>query len=213
MNQYKDMTDEYLIKNYVPDVYQKSIFSIDYEQLKKAGIKVISFDIDDTIVPIEKRNPPKAAITLFENLRKMGFKVFLMSNAKEERVERFGEKLNAMYISRAEKPDTACLEAIREAYIEKTGIDITNDKMAHIGNSMTRDVAVGKTYGAITCLVRDAGKLPDVGKKLKLHKTEGQKLREVLKERGIWRMHHKNDPDDQYYQLEATYLAQNNKKD
>lgn len=212
MNQYKTMTDEYLIKNYVPDVYQKSIFSIDYEQLKKAGVKVISFDIDDTIVPIEKHNPTKAPITLFENLKKMGFEVFLMSNAKEERVKRFGEKLNAIYISRALKPDTACLEAIRKAYSDKNGVDVTPKEMAHVGNSMTRDVAVGKSFGAIACLVRDVGILPDTGKKLNPFKTEGQKLREVLKERGIWRKHHINEKDDQYYQLEDTYLSQPNKK-
>ena len=83
MNQYKTMTDEYLIKNYVPDVYQKSIFSIDYEQLKKAGVKVISFDIDDTIVPIEKHNPTKAPITLFENLKKWALKFFLCPMPKK----------------------------------------------------------------------------------------------------------------------------------
>lgn len=57
MNQYQTMTDEYLKAIYVPDIYQKSIYSIDYKQLKEAGIKLISFDIDDTIVPIEKRSP------------------------------------------------------------------------------------------------------------------------------------------------------------
>ena len=51
------MDDEYLIKTYVPDVFQKSIFNIDYDKLKAAGIKLISFDIDDTIVPIEKGKP------------------------------------------------------------------------------------------------------------------------------------------------------------
>ena len=212
MNQYKTMTDEYLIKNYVPDVYQKSIFSIDYEQLKKAGVKVISFDIDDTIVSIAKHDPDKAAVTLFHNLRNEGFDVYLVSNANEDRVKLFGEKLNAMYISRAVKPDIACLEAIRKAYSDNNGVDVTPKEMAHVGNSMTRDVAVGKSFGAIACLVRDVGILPDIGKKLNPFKTEGQKLREVLKERGIWRKHHINEKDDQYYQLEDTFLSQPNKK-
>lgn len=212
MNQYKTMTDEYLIKNYVPDVYQKRIYSIDYSQLKKAGVKVISFDIDDTIVSIAKHDPDKAAVTLFHNLRNEGFDVYLVSNANEDRVKRFGEKLNAMYISRAVKPDIACLEAIRKAYSDKNGVDVTPKEMAHVGNSMTRDVAVAKSFGAIACLVRDVGILPDTGKKLNPFKTEGQKLREVLKERGIWRKHHINEKDDQYYQLEDTYLSQPNKK-
>lgn len=135
MSVFENMTDEYLIKNYVPDVYQKSIYSIDYGQLKKAGVKVISFDIDDTIVSIGKHDPDKAAVTLFHNLRNEGFDVYLVSNANEDRVKRFGEKLNAMYISRAVKPDIACLEAIRKAYSDKNGVDVTPKEMAHVGNS------------------------------------------------------------------------------
>ena len=201
MNQFKSMNDEYLIKNYVPDVYQKNIFSIDYEQLKNAGVKVISFDIDDTIVSIAKHEPTKAAITLFQNLKNDGFDVYIVSNAGEDRVKRFGEKLKAVHISKALKPDVACLEAIRKVYIEKTGTDITPDKMAHVGNSMTRDIAVGKTYGVIACLVRDVGVIPKIGRILNPKDTEGQKLRKVLIERDIWRKHHLKENGDQYYQL------------
>ena len=32
---------------FVPDVYQKSIYKIDYGKLKEKGIMLISFDIDD----------------------------------------------------------------------------------------------------------------------------------------------------------------------
>ena len=185
MSIYKTMTDEYLIKNYVPDVYQKSIFSIDYSQLKKAGVKVISFDIDDTIVSIAKHDPDNAAVTLFQNLKNEGFELYIVSNANEKRVKHFGEKLNAMYISRAVKPDTTCLEAIRKSYSDKNGEDVTPKEMAHVGNSMTRDVAVANSFGAIACLVRDAGKMPKAGRILNPKDTDGQKLREVLKERCI----------------------------
>lgn len=208
MNQYKDMADDYLIKTYVPDVYQKSIFKINYKQLENSGIKLISFDIDDTIVPIEKHNPTKAAITLFENLRRMGFKIVLVSNANDNRVQRFGKKLGVKCISRASKPNTVALETIRQMYIEKYKTELSKKEMAHVGNSMIKDVATGNTYGVTTCLVRNVGKLPTIGKALNPLKTEGQLLREVLLERGIWRKHHLKDKGDQYYQLEETYLAQ-----
>lgn len=44
----KEMTDEHL-EFFIPSVYQYSIYDIDYEKLKKSGITLISFDIDDTI--------------------------------------------------------------------------------------------------------------------------------------------------------------------
>lgn len=208
MNQYKTMTDEYLRKTYVPDVYQKSIFSIDYQQLKNAGIKLISFDIDDTIVPIEKQKPTKAAITLFDQLKLMGFEIFLVSNANDDRVQHFGDLLNVSCISKASKPHIDSFEQIRQMYTEMNNTDIYPAEMAHVGNSMIKDVATGNTYGVTTCLVRDVGKIPTTGRKLNPFKTEGEQLRKVLLERGIWRKHHLKAPNDQYYQLEDTPSAQ-----
>lgn len=210
MNQYKDMTPEYLIKTYVPDVYQKNIFNIDYEQLKNAGIKLISFDIDDTIVPIEKHDPTKAAITLFEKLKKMGFELILVSNANDDRVQRFGEQLGVRCISRASKPHTDAFETIRQMYIKEFNEEISPKEMAHVGNSMIKDVATGNTYGVTTCLVRDVGILPPI--KRRFVQTEGKLLRKALLEKSIWRKHHLKDKGDQYYQLEETYLAQKNEK-
>ena len=55
-------------KYYVPDVYQPSIYSIDYQKLKDAGVQLISLDIDDTITDLENQNPPKKVRRLFEHL-------------------------------------------------------------------------------------------------------------------------------------------------
>lgn len=209
MNQYKTMPDEYLKAVYVPDIYQKSIYSVDYKQLREAGIKLISFDIDDTIVPIEKHSPTKSAITLFENLRLMGFELILFSNANNERTERFGEILGTDYISRAPKPHVINFTEICKRYKEKHNQKIKPDEIAHIGNNIIKDIAAGNTFGITTCFVRNVGKLPKIGRNLKPHKTEGQLLRKVLLERGIWRKHHLNKENDQYYQLNDTPLAQN----
>ena len=202
MNQYQTMTDEYLRKTYVPDVYEKSIFNIDYKQLQNAGIKLISFDIDDTIVPIEKPKPTKAAITLIEQLKLMGFEIYLVSNANDDRVDLFGDVLNVRCVSRASKPHIDAFEQIRQMYIEANNTDISPAEMAHVGNSMIKDVVTGNTYGVTTCLVRDVGILPKIGRKINPFKTEGEKLRKVLLKRGIWRKHHLKTKNDQYYQLD-----------
>lgn len=204
MNQYKTMPDEYLRKTYVPDVYQNSIFNIDYKQLQNAGIKLISFDIDDTIVPIEKQKPTKAAITLIEQLKLMGFAIYLVSNANDDRVKLFGDVLNVRCVSRASKPHIDAFEQIRQMYIEANNADLSPAEMAHVGNSMIKDAATGNTYGVTTCLVRDVGILPKTGRMLNPFKTEGEKLRKVLLERGLWRKHHLKAKNDQYYQLDDT---------
>lgn len=204
MNQYKTMSDEYLRKTYVPDVYQKSIFSIDYTQLKNAGIKLISFDIDGTIAPITQHSPEIAVVTLFEKLKFMGFEIFLLSNANDNRVKRFAKKLKVDGVARAEKPYISGFEAIQNMYKEKCDIEIAPEQIAHVGNHIIKDVGFGNTFGVTTCLVRNIGKIVHPKSMLNPKKSERQKLREVLLKRGIWRKHHLNAPDDQYYQLEET---------
>jgi len=199
MSKYKDMSDDYLRDTYVPDVYQKSIYAIDYQKLKAKGIKCITFDIDDTIAGLENVRlpmaaPPKAAVTLFEKLKAEGFIVVIFTNANEERGRRFYEALGADdYVARAEKPKTNNFQKI----LDKFSLD--KSQMAHVGNSILDDIAGGNVFGITTCLVRRVGNLSKVGKLF--GKTEGQKVREALKSRGIWRKHHKNKDDDQYYQL------------
>lgn len=197
MSKFKDMSDDYLRRNYVPAVYQPSIYAIDYQKLKDAGIKLISFDLDDTIADLIASDPPKAAITLFEDLKRMGFELMLLSNSWDARVGNFADKLgiSGNYIPRAEKPLTTHFQTMQDRFGVEKG------QMAHIGNSMLDDVAGGNVFGVTTCLVRRAGVTGRIiaGKPVK--KTEGQKLRKILTERGIWRKHHLQDEGDQYYQL------------
>ena len=202
MSKFKSMSDDYLRNTYVPDVYQKDIYAIDYLKLKAHGIKCISFDIDDTITGLENAilpnsKPPKAAITLFEKLKAAGFVVILLTNTHDDRGRRFCKILGANgYIARAKKPRTDNFRKILDDYgLEKSQI-------AHVGDSISNDVAGGNTFGIVTCLVRRVGALQAIGGKFVT--TEGQKLRKELKSRGLWRKHHKNDRNDQYYQLGET---------
>ena len=40
---------------FIPDIYQKSIYDINYKKLKKRGIKCILFDLDNTLITYEDR--------------------------------------------------------------------------------------------------------------------------------------------------------------
>ncbi|MBR1529295.1 MAG: hypothetical protein IJ642_08340 [Oscillospiraceae bacterium] len=199
MSKFESMSDAYLIKTYVPDIYQKNIYAIDYQKLKKAGIQVLTFDIDDTVAALEDWKPPKSAVTLFENLKLMGFEIYLLSNTKfDSRAERFGQRLGVEYIAHAHKPRITGLEEVQNRYLQKHGAPLLKAQMAHIGNSIISDVGSGNTFGIITGLVRNEGNLIKFSK---LIITEGKELRHELKKRDIWRKHHKYQHHDQYYQL------------
>lgn len=150
------------LRVYVPDIYQESIYTIDYETLKKNGILLLSFDIDDTLndsIDNKVRHFIRLDPTMLEEvkdqfgkLKKMGLTVTLLSNKKEEIVKSACEQLDAyFYVSEAKKPKTQGFERMLEEY------KIDKSQMVHIGNSIRDDIAGGNRAGVITCLIRRNG--------------------------------------------------------
>lgn len=84
----------------IPDAYYESIYKIDYDSLKKKGIKYIFFDIDNTIIPYKESFPSEEAIKLFKKIKK-DFNVYLFSNSRRKRVLDIAEGLDieAYYFS------------------------------------------------------------------------------------------------------------------
>lgn len=140
---YDTMPDEVLRRDFVPDVYQHDIYMIDYQRLKDAGIKLISFDIDDTIAGLEDFTASKEAKILIQKLRNMGFEIVLLTNAKDTRGSHFGKVLGVDYIARAKKPLSKNFELLQERY------GLEKNQMAHVGNSQINDIAGGNIFGII----------------------------------------------------------------
>lgn len=203
------MSDDEL-RRFVPDVYQKNIYKIDYRRFKERGIRLISFDIDDTIndvlfnnlqarIPGGKLTMSADARDLFRELKEMGFTVTLLTNAHTKIAQDTCEDLQADgYIARADKPDTRNFLRMMERYGAEPS------QTAHVGNSMRQDIAGGNLAGVTTCLVRRAGVSMKAGKfflKTAGLKTKGHLVRKRLLERDLWRKHHNCSKGDQYYQL------------
>ena len=214
----REMSDSELRATFIPDVYQKDIYCIDYQKLWDKGIRLLSYDIDDTIGDVFLHHigniVPGATITtypegkkakeLVERLHNIGFKVVLLTNAHQGIAKGTWEEIGADdYFEDAGKPETTAFYA----FMEKYGFD--KSQMAHVGNNIRQDVAGGNAAGVTTCLVRNNGFSMKVGKiilRAVNMRTKGHLLRVELKKRGIWRKHHKFHKNDQYYQLGETPL-------
>lgn len=81
----------------------ESAYSIDYEGLYQKGYRALIYDIDNTLVmhgaPADERS-----IKLIEKLKKIGFKITLLSNNKPGRVKMFNDSVKVNYICKAGKP-------------------------------------------------------------------------------------------------------------
>ena len=159
---------------YVPDIYQESIYKIDYETLISRGIKFLIFDLDNTLVTIKEKHARTVTKELFKNLKDKEFKILIASNSINARVKPFHDELKVDYIYSAKKPH---IEKIND-YIKNSKFSL--DQIAIIGDSMIDDVVCGNTIGITTILLDQIAKseFPIARlKRIKEHKIQ-KKLRD-----------------------------------
>ena len=87
----------------MPAARAKNVFDIPYQSLYQIGFKGLIFDIDQTLV-MHGAPATEQVIELFQNLKALGFQIFLLSNNDEERITEFNKHLSVPFILLAEKP-------------------------------------------------------------------------------------------------------------
>lgn len=135
------------MEKYIPDMYQKSIYTVDYQKLMDRGVKCILFDLDNTLVPFHIKHGNEKIKELFNNLREKGLKVIIFSNSPKSRVNVFKEELAVDCMPNAKKPSKKGFEAIMNKY----KYNIT--EVAIIGDQILTDIAGGNKVGITTVLV------------------------------------------------------------
>ncbi len=132
---------------FVPDIYQKSVYTINYKKLKKCGIKCLLIDLDNTITPASLNKPDKRIKTLFYELKTMGFKIIIISNSPKGRVEIFKNELQVDASAFAFKPRKDKYNKIMEIYKLKP------DEIAAIGDQLVTDVYGANRLGITSVLI------------------------------------------------------------
>ncbi|GGE38084.1 YqeG family HAD IIIA-type phosphatase [Streptococcus himalayensis] len=112
-----------------PYEFVDSVFTIDYEALKKQGFKAVIFDIDSTLVPHGRPSTP-AIDELFQMIHQLGLKTFLLSNNSSERIEQFIRNIDTEFISIANKPNKdAYLQAVERLGVKKEEVVFVGDQL------------------------------------------------------------------------------------
>ena len=140
------------MEKFIPDMYQKSIYHIDYDKLKEDGIKCLLIDLDNTCVPYKDKEPNKKLIDLFETLKDMDFKVIIFSNASKKRLYPFKNTLNVDCSAGSRKPSTRKLNKILKMF----KYDLS--EVVIIGDQLYTDILCGNRAGIKTILVNPMSK-------------------------------------------------------
>lgn len=138
--------------NFIPDMYQKSIYHIDYDKLKEDGIKCLLFDLDNTCVPFKDKNPNKKLIELFETLKDMDFKVIIFSNATKKRLTPFKNELRVDCSAGSRKPNSKKLLKVIKMF------NYNLSDVAIIGDQLYTDILCGNRVGIKTILINPMSK-------------------------------------------------------
>ncbi len=138
---------------FVPDIYQKSIYDIDYKKLKKNGIKCLIFDLDNTIAPVNVKSPNKKVKDLMADLKELKFKLLIVSNTTKKRVEPFKDILciDSSYFS---------LKPLKRKYIKIAKVyKFKENEIACIGDQLLTDIWGANRMGYTSILVNPIGTL------------------------------------------------------
>ena len=138
------------MQNFIPDMYQKSIYDIDYKKLKEKGIKCLLFDLDNTLVPGNIDIPTKKVKELFMTLEQ-DFKVIIISNSGKKRLIPFKEGLNVDVSASSHKPFKKKYLKIMKIYKFKY------HEIAAIGDQLLTDIYGANRVGITSILINQIG--------------------------------------------------------
>lgn len=136
-----------MFNKYFPDFYYNRVELIPIDLFLKNDIKLIIFDLDNTLVDFTYRLNPKVKKWIKE-LQSHGIDCQILSNSKREKyVSHIAKKINLKYICGAKKPNLIGFEKItKDKKIPKENIII-------IGDQLFTDIIGGKKFGIKTLLV------------------------------------------------------------
>ena len=121
---------------YLPDIYKRNIFDINYKKLKDAGIKCLIFDLDNTLAKIDSVDIDNKTKELIERLKKE-FIILIVSNSPKKRVKVFLDILDIDGYYFALKPSIRSLKRIKDKY------NLSNKNIAIIGDQFITDMKYG----------------------------------------------------------------------
>ena len=131
-----------------PDYYLDDVFLVPYEELWKKRIRGLIFDLDNTLAPYADKRPSAKVVALVKRLQRMGFRICLLTNNTNKRLDLFSGPLGLFGIANALKPFTRGVRQAMKHMGTKPG------HTAIIGDQLLSDVWAGKNARITTILVK-----------------------------------------------------------
>lgn len=130
-----------------PRYYVRHFEKMDIDRLKKAGIKVLLCDIDNTLVGHDDPKPDQSVVDFIDKVKESGIQVVLCSNSKKKRATRFSKDLHV------DKTYYYSMKPLGHNFIRASRYyKVKMKEMALIGDQMYTDMLGGNLWGLYTIL-------------------------------------------------------------
>ncbi len=133
-----------------PTVMKKRLVNLTTEELKELGVTTLLLDVDNTLSTHYSQMPLDGVVTWLEEMKQEGIGLFIVSNAKNKRVEPFAKQLGLSYFALCKKPlPFRILRAVKRLNVSKGSVMLCGDQLF-------TDMLSGYFAGMKTMLVEPA---------------------------------------------------------
>ena len=130
-----------------PDIRKQHITDLGVGELRAMGVRGLLLDADNTLTTHKSGVLADGVAAWLERMRKAGFALMLASNAKEERILPFAEKLGLPC-------EGMCCKPLRKGLFRASRrLGISPADLALVGDQVFTDLLAGKAAGMKTVLV------------------------------------------------------------
>ncbi|PSL45059.1 hypothetical protein B0H94_10764 [Salsuginibacillus halophilus] len=165
-----------MLTKFVPDQFVPSVYDINLEDLAARGFQGVITDLDNTLVEWDRPEATPALMEWFEQVKKAGLKLTIVSNNNESRVRAFSEPHGITFIHSARKPSR---RAFRRACAE---MDTKTTETVVVGDQLLTDILGGNRGGYYTILVKPVTDSDNIF--TKVNRSVERRVLKRLKKRG-----------------------------
>ncbi len=137
-----------MLERFYPSFVIHSVADLPIDQLRQQGIRLLFFDIDNTLAPFDVAEPDDATLQLLSQWKAMGFAICLLSNNNARRVSLFNRRLHGIAVHRAGKPGTKKMRQVM------AHLHVTPQQTALIGDQVFTDMYCANRAGVLAILCR-----------------------------------------------------------
>lgn len=166
------------MEQYLPDIYQQSIYTINYTKLRERGICNLLIDLDNTLVPVNVKVPNDKILELFHVLKGAGFRIVLFSNSPKKRLKPFKDALAVDCCARAGKPRSKKFLSVMDS------IGGVISDTAIIGDQLMTNIKGGNRVGITTILVNPISKKDQFF--TKFHRRQERKIMKKMRDNNLF---------------------------